>query len=92
MSLVIWELFFDWLKSLWQPLIICGGIYTIVKCFRIHSNNKLAGGGYVAEHFKHIKDDKELREASINVILKAQAYQENLNLRRISPGEKDSKK
>jgi len=76
MSLVIWKLFFNWLKSLWLPLLVCLSIFAIVKCFRIHSDNKLAGGGYIAEHFKHIGEDKELREEVLKAIRKTSDYYE----------------
>jgi hypothetical protein len=60
LGLAWWELFFNWLKSIWLPLAICLISFTIVKCFRIHSDNKLKGGGYKKDVFtqKNLNDSE----------------------------------
>lgn len=65
MGTVELELLFNYLVTLWLPVGIIAFSITFFGCFKIHSENKLKGGGYIVPYLHLLKDDPEIRERAI---------------------------
>lgn len=66
------KLVLDFVNNLWITTLIIATTITICQCFKIHSNNKLKGGGYVAQYLAATKDDPELKKRVFEWIEKSE--------------------